>query len=83
MDHRIESFILVTSPYHTRRAKLIYNDSMGLLGCDIKFLVYPAKDPKVPGETWWKYREGKKIVFFEYVKLTAYYLADFLWGKSL
>ena len=56
--NHIKKFILVTSAYHTRRAKLMYENAVSLLGYDIEFLVYPAPDPFVPVEGWWKLRTG-------------------------
>ena len=70
----IKKFILVTSAYHTRRAKLRYEKAVSSLGYDIEFLVYPAPDPFVPIEGWWKIRTGQKGIFFEYLKSIAYYL---------
>ena len=69
----IKNFILVTSAYHTRRAKLVYEKAVSLLGYDIEFLVYPAPDPFVPIEGWWKIRTGQKGIFLEYAKSIAYY----------
>jgi uncharacterized SAM-binding protein YcdF (DUF218 family) len=71
--NHIKKIILVTSAYHTRRAKLMYENAVSLLEYDIEFLVYPAPDPYVPIEGWWKLRTGKKGVFLEYVKSMAYY----------
>jgi uncharacterized SAM-binding protein YcdF (DUF218 family) len=71
--NHIKKFILVTSNYHTRRAKLMYEKAISLLGYDIEFLVYPAPDPFVPIPGWWKLRTGQKGIFFEYIKSIAYY----------
>jgi uncharacterized SAM-binding protein YcdF (DUF218 family) len=72
-EHQIKNFILVTSSYHTRRAQLIYKQSIVHLGYDIFFQVSPAKDPLVPIDSWWELRTGLKIIFYEYVKSAAYY----------
>jgi uncharacterized SAM-binding protein YcdF (DUF218 family) len=71
--NNIKKFILVTSTYHTRRAKSMYEKAVLLLGYDIEFLVYPAPDPFVPIDGWWKLRTGKKGIFFECIKSVAYY----------
>ena len=71
--NRIKKFILVTSAYHTRRAKLMYENAVSLLEYDIEFILYPAPDPYVPFEGWGKLRTGQKGVFFEYIKSMAYY----------
>jgi uncharacterized SAM-binding protein YcdF (DUF218 family) len=70
--NRIKKIILVTSAFHTRRAKLVYENALSLLGYDIEFLVYPAPDPFVPVEGWWKLRTGQKGIFYEYIKSIAY-----------
>jgi uncharacterized SAM-binding protein YcdF (DUF218 family) len=72
-EHQIKSFILVTSSFHTRRAQLIYERSISLLGYDIKFRVSPAKDPLVPIDSWWNLRTGLKSILYEYIKSAAYY----------
>jgi uncharacterized SAM-binding protein YcdF (DUF218 family) len=72
-EQQIKSFILVTSSFHTRRAQLIYERSISLLGYDIKLLVSPAKDPIAPIDSWWNLRTGKKMIFLEYIKSVAYY----------
>ena len=71
--NHVKNFILVTSSYHTRRAKLIYENTISLLEYDIKFLVYPAQDPFVPIQGWWRVRTAQKGVLFEYLKWIAYY----------
>ena len=71
--NHIKKFILVTSAYHTRRSKLMYEKAISILGYDIEFLVYPAPDPFVPIQGWWKIRTGQKGIFFEYLKSIAYY----------
>ena len=72
--NHISNFILVTSAFHTKRSKLIYEKTISLLGYDINFLVYPADDPRVPIQDWWKVRTSQKAVFTEYLKLIAYYI---------
>ena len=71
--NQIKNFVLVTSAFHTRRAKLIYERTISLLGHDIEFLVHPAPDPSVPLNGWWKLRTGQKTVLSEYAKSIAYY----------
>lgn len=71
--NHIKKIILVTSAYHSRRAKLMYENAISSLEYDIEFSVYPAPDPYVPSEGWWKLRTGQKGIFFEYIKSIAYY----------
>jgi uncharacterized SAM-binding protein YcdF (DUF218 family) len=71
--NQIKNFILVTSDFHTRRTKLIYDKTILSLGYDLEFLIHPAPDPFSPVDRWWKLRTGQKAVFFEYIKSIAYY----------
>ena len=68
------SFILVTSPYHTKRSKLIYQRSINASGGGgVEFSVYPAPDPAVPVKGWWKLRTGQISIFLEYLKFVSFY----------
>ncbi len=71
-EHGLKKFILVTSAYHTQRSYLTYTQTINSLGYDATFIVYPAPDPDIPIDGWWKIRTGQKGVFFEYIKLLAY-----------
>lgn len=61
--NKVKNFILVTSSYHTRRARLIYENTISLLAYDIKFLVYPAKDPFVLSRVGGGFEQRKKECF--------------------
>jgi uncharacterized SAM-binding protein YcdF (DUF218 family) len=67
-----KSMILVTSGYHTRRSYAVYQRLIASGGIDIKLMVYPAYDPDIPVDGWWKTREGIKQIFLEYFKLVFY-----------
>jgi uncharacterized SAM-binding protein YcdF (DUF218 family) len=69
---KAKSFILVTSSFHTRRSRWVYERAIKSLNMDITIHVQPAPDPKVPYPGWWKIRSGKKKVFDEYIKLLYY-----------
>ena len=71
--NKMFQFIVVTSSFHTRRARLIYERSISQLDDDFKLMVFPAPDPFVPMEGWWKLRTGQKAIFYESLKLLAYY----------
>ncbi len=73
--NHIKKFILVTSAFHTRRSKLMYEKAIESLGYNIEFLVYPAPDPFVPILDWWKLRTGQKGILLEYLKSIAYYFS--------
>lgn len=59
--------LLVTTNFHTGRAKSVYTE-LGK-GLDIRFVSAP--DPFFSPENWWRNREGRKIFFFEVTKRLA------------
>lgn len=67
--HRI---LLVTSDYHTRRARDIFQHE--LLGQEI--FVTPAHDPQQFGMRWWQHRQWAKTNFDEWTKLAWWELVD-------
>jgi uncharacterized SAM-binding protein YcdF (DUF218 family) len=69
----VSNFILVTSSHHTRRSKLIYQQNIDSLGGGFEFWVYPAPDPLVPIQGWWKFRTGQVSIFLESIKYISYF----------
>ncbi len=63
--------ILVTSPHHSRRVKLVWTreTSAGIEG-----LVALVKEDDVPGDGWWRNRRRAEAVLHEYLGLAAIYL---------
>jgi uncharacterized SAM-binding protein YcdF (DUF218 family) len=63
--------ILVTSPQHSRRVKLVWSrEAAG----KIEGLVALAEDDDFPGEGWWWRRRDAEAVLHEYLGLAAIYL---------
>jgi uncharacterized SAM-binding protein YcdF (DUF218 family) len=62
--HRIE---IVTSNYHTRRARSVYRS----LAQDLEIRVVAAPDQYFSPDGWWKSREGRKIFLVEWEKTFA------------
>ena len=63
--------ILVTSPQHSRRVKLVWSrEAAG----KVEGLVALAKDDEFPGEGWWWKRRDAEAVLHEYLGLAAFYL---------
>ncbi len=63
--------ILVTSPRHSRRVKLVWSrEAAG----KVEGLVALAKDDEFPGEGWWWKRRDAEAVLHEYLGLAAIYL---------
>ncbi len=74
LEHRgVRSLLVVTSPWHTRRARLGLQDVFR--GSGIRVSVQPAGG--VPGGVmagWWRVRDTRRAVVSEYAKLAAYAL---------
>jgi len=63
--------ILVTSPRHSRRVKLVWTrEASG----SIEGLIALVKDDDFPGEGWWRKRRQAEAVLHEYLGLAAIYL---------
>ncbi len=66
------SFILVTSNYHSARARYVYAPLAEKKG--MKMYVYPSQDSAVKLEGWWRDRASAKIIFLELLKTLWYRL---------
>jgi uncharacterized SAM-binding protein YcdF (DUF218 family) len=64
-EYEFESVILVTSPYHQRRAYLEFRDK---LGPDVEIINYPVEDDNW-ARTWWITPNGWYITSSETVKV--------------
>ena len=64
----IHSFVLVTSNFHTRRARRIFLDTEQGRGGgpQMRVLATPVRD--YDPDTWWRTREGRKVTFLEWTK---------------
>lgn len=63
--HKYKSLILVTSPYHSKRAFIIFQKVMGK---DIKVISAPVENSWFKFEDWWKRKRDRAAVFNEYSK---------------
>lgn len=66
-ERGFRSMILVTSPFHTRRAGWVFDREVGKHG--IRVLVHPSGDSVVRLQGWWNDRESAKMIILEYQKL--------------
>lgn len=71
-QHRLHSAILVTSPYHARRAKLTFDAAYAGSGIDLT--VHAAPDSQWRKLSWWQQPETRRLTFTELQKL-AYIVA--------
>ncbi|MCU1236624.1 MAG: hypothetical protein JWP63_4591 [Candidatus Solibacter sp.] len=70
-QHGIHSFLLVTSNYHTARARRVFLKTEREMGGGPEFRMVASGDKYyVPGG-WWKTREGLKVAFMEWAKTVA------------
>lgn len=67
-QERSLSVILVTSPYHTRRARMIFRDTMP----DVRFMVTAPPERQLKAQ-WWRDRDSAVLSVLETFKF-AYYL---------
>src|SRR4029077_11558492 len=69
----IRHVVVVTSPTHTRRARLILRQA---LGPRIQLSVRPTSDALFPANQWWRRRRAIKDVLIEYQKFVVYWLVE-------
>jgi len=67
----VKNFILVTSDYHTARARRIFLAAEGAGGGGPAFRTVAAPDEFFHAGSWWRTREGQKVAFFEWTKTVA------------
>jgi uncharacterized SAM-binding protein YcdF (DUF218 family) len=77
----IQSIIIVTDAYHTRRARWIYQK---VLGDEITILMAPVPFERTGlSKSWWSNAESRKFVFNEYLKFVFYILRYQMTNRSL
>lgn len=74
--HQIKSIILVTSPYHQRRAYITFRY---YLGEDVEIVNHSAADSAWRKNGWWNNDWARSITFSEFQKIT--YLTVFFKGE--
>jgi uncharacterized SAM-binding protein YcdF (DUF218 family) len=63
-SHGWKKILIVTSNYHTRRARYIYEHALAP-GTELRMVAAP--DPDYDPNSWWRTREGLKTFFYECV----------------
>lgn len=72
----IDSVIIVTSKFHSRRAGQIFSKAIAGIDREIEILVRSSKYDDSIVERWWRSREGFEQVIFEYLKLGHFWLKE-------
>jgi uncharacterized SAM-binding protein YcdF (DUF218 family) len=67
----VKRFLLVTSNYHSARARRIFLSTERAQGGGPEIRVVAAPDHFFGPDSWWRQRESQKIVFFEWSKTVA------------
>ncbi len=67
-NFNIDTILLVSSSYHTRRASMIFNYAFKFLNKHIYIISCPSLYTKFEAKSWWKSRSGIQAVFMEYLK---------------
>ncbi|HEY8732706.1 MAG TPA: YdcF family protein [Candidatus Limnocylindria bacterium] len=65
----LRSAILVTSPYHQRRAANLFRQAFAPQ--NLTFTNYPARDPQWDPNTWWLREPARTLTAVELVKLSV------------
>jgi len=74
VERKIRSAILVTSPYHQRRAAFEFGRAFEPSG--LTFRNYPARDPEWNAFLWWRQEPARSRTLLELVKLGVVYLSQ-------
>jgi uncharacterized SAM-binding protein YcdF (DUF218 family) len=68
----VRRILLVTSDYHTRRARSIFQHQLK----GYQFFVTPASNPQQFGASWWQHRQWAKMNFDEWLRLMWWEAVD-------
>jgi len=68
-QRKLGSAILVTSPYHQRRASILFERSFAPSG--LTFRNHPADDPEWDPDRWWLHTASRRLTIIELAKLGA------------
>ena len=67
----VRSFLLITSDYHTARARRIFLAAERAMAGGPTMRTVAVPDQFFHPDSWWRNREGQKTVFFEWSKTVA------------
>jgi uncharacterized SAM-binding protein YcdF (DUF218 family) len=72
----IDTLLLVTSPYHTRRASIIFKTVFRKAGVKTHIACSPNNYSDFDGDKWWRNKQEIQLVIFEYIKLANFILFE-------
>lgn len=75
-NNEVESIILVTSKFHSRRSKIIFTKLLGHLDREICIYSSPSKYDNFKLDEWWASAGDRESVLSEYMKLVKFYFYD-------
>jgi len=67
----VKSFLLITSNYHSGRARRIFLEAERKVGVGLPFRMVAADDEFFKPDSWWRDREAQKTVLLEWTKTFA------------
>lgn len=68
---KVHRALFVTTDYHSRRAARIIRATERAMGAAIDIRMITAPDREFHPATWWRNRQGQKIMFMEFSKAVA------------
>ena len=83
-ENNLQTLLVVTSPYHSRRAQFVFNDILS--GSGITATVISSGDYGrllTPNEDWWRDRTTLETVWLEFGKILFWELTPFMEFEEL
>ena len=77
VEKGIKRILVVTDPYHTRRASLFFNRQFAGSGIEVTTVSSgDYRDRLPPTEEWWRDERTLRVVVMETAKIAAYFLSS-------
>ena len=73
-EHGLKRIIVVTSSYHTRRARNVFEKAWK--GSGIRFSISAAESNDFHPDEWWEHRTDSRVFFYEFSKTIWYSLME-------
>lgn len=75
-QNTIDTLLLVSSAFHTRRATMIFKSAFRKAGISATVVSCPSKYSSFNADKWWKNREDIQKVLSEYLKIANFLLFE-------